>query len=79
MTEFGRWLGKENGKELLRAVFADCTKEQARAALTTYCIIFDIEVDTVEWDDLIRWMEKNWNSWFEDKDDFDLYMSALLV
>lgn len=81
MTEFGRWLGKENGKELLRAVFSDCSKEQARAAVTTYCMIFGIQVDTKEWDDLMDWIWIYYDSWFEENDfeGFEMYMSELLV
>lgn len=81
MTEFGKWLGAENGKELLRAVFSDCSKEQARAAVTTYCMIFGIQVDTKEWDDLMDWIWIYYDSWFEENDfeGFEMYMSELLV
>ena len=79
MTNFGKWLGAENGKEMLSAVFDYCTKEQARAAVTTYCCIFDIEVDTKQWDDLMRWIYDFYNSWFNDFDEMDMFMCENLV
>lgn len=79
MTEFGRWLGAENGKLMLIAVFNNCTKEQARAAVTTYCCIFGIEVDTKQWDDLMRWIYDFYNSWFNDFDEMDMFMCENLV
>lgn len=79
MTEFGKWLGAENGKEMLCAVFDNCTKEQARAAVTTYCCIFGIEVDTKQWDDLMWWIYDCYNSWFNDFDEMDMFMCENLV
>lgn len=80
MTGFGRWLGEENGKEMLRAVFTDnCTKEQARAAVTTYCIIFDVNVDQRPWDELMRWIWDFYNSWFDGFDEMDDYFCGNLV
>lgn len=79
MTEFGRWLGTENGKSMLSTILKDCTKEQARAAVTTYCIIYDINVDQRPWDELMRWIWDYYNSWFEEFDEMDMYMSELLV
>ena len=79
MTSFGKWLGAENGKQMLSAVFDYCTKEQARAAVTTYCCIFDIEVDTRQWDDLMRWIYDCYNSWFNDFDEMDMFMCENLV
>ena len=76
---FGEWLGKENGKTMLAEVFKDGTVNQAKAAITTYCCIFDIEVDTREWDELIRWTYDYYNSWFDTYDEFDAYMCADLV
>ena len=79
MTEFGRWLGTENGISMLNEILKNCTKEQARAAVTTYCIIYDINVDQRPWDELMRWIWKYYNSWFEEFDEMDMYMSELLV
>ena len=80
MTEVGKWLGKENGKGLIREVArTGATKEQFRAAITTYCILFGVEVDTFEWDELILRLYTDWNIWFENLDDFDNYMAELLV
>ena len=79
MTSFGKWLGEENGKQMLSAVFDYCTKEQARAAVTTYCCIFGIEVDTKQWDDLMRWIYDCYNSWFNDFDEMDMFMCENLV
>ena len=80
MTNLGKWLGEENGKSMLSAVFTnDSSKEQARAAVTTYCIIFGIEVDTAQWDNLMRWIYEFYNSWFDDFEDMDNFMCELLV
>ncbi len=79
MTEFGKWLGESNGKEMLAAVFTHSTKEQQRSALTTYCIIFGINVDTFEWDALIDYVYENYNNWADSKEEFDDYMCELLV
>lgn len=79
MTSFGKWLGKENGKTMLSEVFNDCTLDQARAAVTNYCIIFGIEVDTKEWDELMNWIWEYWNSWFDEKETMDMFMCRYLV
>lgn len=80
MNEFGKWLGKSNGDAMLASVLVeDITEEQARAAITNYCIIFGITVDTNEWDELIDRTYNYYNCWFDTKDEFDNYMAALLV
>lgn len=79
MTRFGEWLGESNGKEMLANVFEHCTKEQGRAALTTYCILFGVNVDTLEWDTLIDYVYEYYNNWADSKDEFDNYMCQLLV
>ena len=81
MTRFGEWLGKENGKEMLASVFTDysCTEEQARAAITTYCVLFDINVDTSEWDELMKYMYEYYNLWFDTFEEFDGFMCGLLI
>ncbi len=76
---FSEWLGEENAKEMLSEVFENCTKEQARAAVTTYCCIFKVEVDTSQWDVLMQWIYDCYNSWFESYGEMDSYMAALLV
>ena len=79
MTEFGRWLGTENGKSMLSAVFDNCTNEQARAAVTTYCILFRIEVDTLQWDELMTWIWECYNGWFDTYEELDNFMCGLLI
>lgn len=79
MKRFGEWLGEYNGKEMLSNVLPNATKEQARAAITTYCMIFDVEVDTREWDELMQFVYNGYNSWFNNIEAMDMYMCALLV
>lgn len=81
-TSFGKWLGKSNGMTMISDLLqTDITKEQARAAVTTYCLLFGIEVDTKEWDDLMQWIFTSYCCWtgFETVDDFDDYMCELIV
>ena len=77
--EFGRWLGKENGKVMLSEVFRDCTKEQARAAVTTYCKIFGVKDDSDEWCNLMKWIFDFYNSWFDTFYEMDDYMRELVA
>lgn len=78
--KFGEWLGENNGKSgLFEILNSDVTKEQARAAVTTYCVLFDIEVDTRRWDELMREIYEFYNSWFDDFDEMDGFMCGLLV
>ena len=79
MTSFGKWLGAENGKTMLSEVFNNCTKEQAKAAVTTYCCIFGIEVDTNRLDSLMQWIYDNYNSWFDTFEEMDMFMCQDLV
>lgn len=80
MTDFGKYIGKHNGLEMLADCFSeDITKEQARACITTYCIIFGVEVDTAEWDSLIDWAFDNYNSWFDTCNEMDEFMCELIV
>lgn len=78
---FGEWLGKENGKEMMYEVFGDSgsSPEQARASLTTYCFIFNVEVDTKEWDELVRYFYDHYNSWFDTFEEFETFMCEDLV
>ncbi len=79
-TSFGNWLSESNGRDMLSDIFnTGCTKKQARAAITTYCILFGIEVDTREWDELISWIDDCYNCWFNSKDDLDEFMCEDLV
>ena len=79
-NSFGKWLGESNGKAMVYSILeADVTEEQARSAVTTYCLLFDVEVDTKEWDELINHIYECYNCWFDTKDEFDNYMAALLV
>lgn len=80
MTPFGKWFGKSNGRNMLADVFnTNPTKKQAKAAVTTYCILFDIEVDTREWDELIDWIDDCYNCWFNSRDELDMFMCEDLV
>ena len=79
MSNFGEWFGEYNGKNMLAAVLPDATKEQARAVITTYCMIFDIEVDTKGWDDLMVYVYNCWNCWFNSIDEMDSYMCELII
>lgn len=78
ITEFGKWLGKENAKTMISEL-SDHSPHQFRAAITVYCCLFDIEVDTREWDKLIDYYYEHYNSWFNSKEEFDLFMSEDLV
>lgn len=81
MTSFGEWLGESNGKTMLADIGKqhNITKEQFRAAITTYCILFDVNVDTSRWDELMHEMFHGYNSWFNNFAEFDMYMCKLLV
>lgn len=80
MTPFGKWLGESNGRNMLSDVFnTNPTKKQARAAVITYCILFDVNVDTREWDELIDWIDENYNCWFNSRDELDMFMCEDLV
>lgn len=80
MTEFGKWLGKSNGKDMI----ADCLKEditydQAACVVTTYCILFSINVDTKEWDDLMAYIWEYYNCWFATYEDMDRELAKFLI
>ena len=80
MTEFGKWLGESNGLAMVCDVLEQgVTQEQARAAVTTYCILFGIEVDTAKWDYLINHIWTYYNSWFDNIDELDMFMCQDLV
>lgn len=79
MSEFGRWLGKENAKTMVFEIMKDCSKEQALSAVTTYCMILDVEVDTREWDELMREVWTDYNSWFDSFDEMENFFCQYLV
>lgn len=80
MTEFGKWMGKSNGLAMVSDVLnQDVTQEQARAVVTTYCILFGIEVDTAEWDHLMNHIWDCFNCWFNDFNEMDMFMCKDLV
>lgn len=59
------------------------TKEWARSFVTTICIIDNIDVDTAQWDNMIREIYNdcviyNVYGW-DDYDRFDMYMAEYLV
>lgn len=74
-----RRLGKSSGEVIIYALLPDSTAEQARAVITTYCMFFDIEVDTYDWDNLMSEIYNNYNNWFDSYDEFNNYMRELLV
>ena len=79
-TSFGKWLGKSNGMDMLSDILKeDITMEQARAAVTTYCILFGIAVDTREWVELMQWIFECYNCWFDTFDDMNNFMCELLI
>ncbi len=55
------------------------TKEQIRAAVTTYCILFDVKVESKEWDDLIIYIYHHYNRWFDSYKSLNDYMSDDLL
>lgn len=64
---------------LINILSKGISNEQARAAVTTYCIFNDIEVDTKLWDDL---MAEIWNGvpdWFNTFEELDNFMCGLLI
>ena len=78
--KFAKWLGESNGKTMLFEILnEDISKEQARAAVTTYCILFDIEVDTARWDTLMAEIWSYYNNWFDSFDEMDGFMCGLLI
>lgn len=79
MKQFAKYLGKNNADTMLAELLENATKEQARAAVTVYCMLLDIEVDTIDWDYLIRDLFFTYNSWFDDMEEMDDYMAELLV
>ena len=80
MTEFGKWLGNSNGLSMVCDVLSqDVTQEQARAAVTTYCILFGVEVDSARWDYLMNHIWTCFNCWFNDFDEMVNFMCKDLV
>lgn len=79
MNDFARWLGSSNGKTMIYEVGKDCTLDQFRTVVTTYCILFDVEVDTKAWDDLMRELFNNLNCWVSNYEEFDTEMGKWLV
>ena len=79
VTDFGRWLGTGNGMAMLGALLPDATKEQAKAGITTYCMLFGVRPGTKEWDKLMRWTVDYYNCWFDTVTELDEYMRELFV
>ena len=78
--KFCEWLGVSNGNTMLSELLnSNISKEQARAVVTTYCLIFDIEVDTNRWDMLMESIYESYNSWFDSYDEMDNFMAEFLV
>ena len=77
--KFIELLGKKSLDIMLSELIPDATKEQARAVITVYCMLLNIEVDTIAWDYLIRDIFFTYNEWFDDMEKMDKYMSEFLV
>lgn len=80
MNEFARWMGKHNGDDMLYSLLEeDLTKEQFRAVWTTYCIMFNLEPDTAEYDNkLLEIYEFGWCFNVNNYEEYNLYMGELL-
>ena len=80
MTDFAKWLGKNNTDSMLANLFTeDLTKEQFRAIWTTYCIMLGLEVDTSVYDNkLLEVYNYYWNFSVKDYEEYDLFMGELL-
>lgn len=77
MKEFGKWLGRANGEVMVAdCLKEDCTAEQMKAVVTTYCMIFGVEQESAEWNALLHKIYDYYNSWFESFDDLKNYCSA---
>lgn len=81
MIRFAEWLGESNGKDMLCELLAqyETTQDQAVACVTTYCLMFDIKVDTKKWDELIDYLYKHYNSWYDTKEEMDGDMCRFLI
>lgn len=80
MSEFAKFIGQHNLDFMLCDLLKeDLTKEQFRAIWTTYCIMSDLNPDTVEYDDkLLEVYDNYWCFTVKDYDEYDLYMGELL-
>ena len=80
MTSFGNWLGKSNADTMLaELLIGDLTMEQFRAIWTTYCIMLDLEPDTVTYDNkLLEIYNDYWCFVIDDYKAYDLFMGELL-
>lgn len=81
MTDFGKWLGKSNADNMLAELLAEAsTEKQFRAVWTTYCMMFELNPDTAEYDNkLMEIYECYWHFHADSYDEYDLFMSELLV
>lgn len=80
MTNFTKWLGKNNADNMLADLLMEnLTMEQFRAIWTTYCIMLNLEPDTSEYDNKLLEIYNNyWGFGVEDYEEYDLYMGELL-
>ena len=77
MKEFGKWLGRANGEVMVADCLKDdCTAEQMKAVVTTYCIIFDVTPGSAAWNELLHMIYENYNSWFDSFDDLKEFCAA---
>lgn len=74
------WLGKYNVDNMLAdLLMEDLTMEQFRAVWMTYCIMLDLEPDTLKYDNKLLEVYNNyWYFHVKDYEEYDLFMSALL-
>ena len=80
MVSFIEWLGVHNADNMLFGMFKeDMTREQYRAVWTTYCLMLEIEPDTMEYDNkLTELYEYYWSFSENSYEEFDAYMGELL-
>lgn len=80
MVSFIEWLGVHNADNMLFGMFKeDLTREQCRAVWTTYCLMLEIEPDTMEYDNkLMELYEYYWSFSENSYEEFEAYMGALL-
>ena len=80
MTNFGKWLGKNNADSMLAELLMEnLTMKQFRAIRTTYCIMLDLEPDTSEYDNkLLEIYNDYWCFGVDDYEEYDLFMGELL-
>ena len=77
MKEFGKWLGRANVEVMVaECLKEDCSVEQMKAVVMTYCMIFGIEPHSDDWEALLRKIYDYYNCWFESFEELKDYCAA---